>query len=190
MRDKVISKLWTNNNAESINNRLKEVVDWKQHSLPDLTDKIKTVSNIQFNNLRRAMYDRGDYIIISNMSTYIIDEDIWFQKTPEEKTDRFVKFLNAKIPAENSSYIFASSVNLNCKRPRNNDVNVGKKPGQRKRQKVEGAADFKPQNEVYSNLFKSLVEGHDPPPPRRGGLTTGGLGVNGAKSCILAISWH
>jgi hypothetical protein len=47
MRDKVISKLWTNNNAESI----KEVVDWKQHSLPDLTDKIKTVSNIQFNNM-------------------------------------------------------------------------------------------------------------------------------------------
>ena len=87
MRDKVISKLWTNNNAESINNRLKEVVDWKQHSLPDLTDKIKTVSNIQFNNLKRAMYDRGDYTIISNMSAYIIDEDIWFKKTPEEKTD-------------------------------------------------------------------------------------------------------
>ena len=80
MRDKVISKLWTNNNVESINNRLKEVVDWKQHSLPDLTDKIKTVSNIQFNNLKRAMYDRGDYTIISNMSAYIIDEDIWFQK--------------------------------------------------------------------------------------------------------------
>ena len=39
----------------------------------------------------------------------------------------------------------------------------------------------------------------DPPPPRRGDLTAGGLGplkaptssgVNGAKSCILTISWH
>ena len=39
---------------------------------------------------------------------------------------------------------------------------------------------------VYSNLFKSLVEG--PPPPRRGGPRSSG--VNGAKSCILAISWH
>lgn len=140
MRDKVISKLWTNNNAESINNRLKEVVDWKQHSLPDLTDKIKTVSNIQFNNLKRAIYDRGDYTIISKMSAYIIDEDIWFQKTPEEKTDRFLKFLKAKIPAENSNYVFASGANLNCKRPLNN---VGKKPGQRKRQKAERAADIK-----------------------------------------------
>jgi hypothetical protein len=115
-------------------------VDWKQHSLPDLTDKIKTVPNIQFNNLKRAIFGRGDYTIISKMSAYIIDEDIWFQNTPEEKTDRFVKFLKAKIPAENSNYVFASGANLNCKRPRNN---VGKKPGQRKRQKAEGAADFK-----------------------------------------------
>jgi hypothetical protein len=30
---------------------------------------------------------------------------------------------------------------------------------------------------VYSNLFKSLVEGYDPPPPRRAGLTEGGLGA-------------
>ena len=85
-------------------------MDWKQHSLPDLTDKIKTVPNIQFNNLKRAIFGRGDYTIISKMSAYIIDEDIWFQNTPEEKTDRFVKFLKAKIPAENFITTFLRQV--------------------------------------------------------------------------------
>lgn len=39
LQDQRISTLWTNNNSESMNNRLKQVAEFKQHKLPELVEK-------------------------------------------------------------------------------------------------------------------------------------------------------
>ena len=41
MKQGVVTKLWTNSNAESMNHRLKQQVNWTPQKLPDLVEKME-----------------------------------------------------------------------------------------------------------------------------------------------------
>ena len=53
---------WTkNNNVESLNHVLKQMVNWRPQMLSDLIDKIKTVAHAQLKDSDRALFGRGDF---------------------------------------------------------------------------------------------------------------------------------
>ena len=54
---------WTNNNAESMNNRLKQAIGWKPLKIDELIENINGVVWVQFVDLRRAMYDSGSFSV-------------------------------------------------------------------------------------------------------------------------------
>jgi hypothetical protein len=58
-------KLWTNNNAESINHVFKIAVNWKPQSTPELINKLYDCVDIQFHHLRGALHFSRDYMPIS-----------------------------------------------------------------------------------------------------------------------------
>ncbi len=131
LRDKVITKLWTNNNSESLNNRLKQVADWKQHAVMEGVEIISTVANIQMLDLRRAMYGAGNYKLVDSART--IASDVWLSKTQAEKDKLFLNSLHAPIarimlqPEQN--IITSGGTKFKLIKPK---VTVGKKPGQRR----------------------------------------------------------
>lgn len=63
LQDGIITEQWTSNNSESMNNRLKQSLDWKPHKLPDLISKVNEISPFQMNDLRRAIHGNGNYIL-------------------------------------------------------------------------------------------------------------------------------
>lgn len=137
LRNGGISKLWTNNNSESINNRLKQVAEWNQHKILELVDRISKVSTIQLIDLRRALYGSGNYRLVD--SAHAIPADIWHAKTHSEKEKIFENFLKAPVKSTNmcteSKLVKAASApKFQLIRPK---VDVGKKPGQKSRPKSE-----------------------------------------------------
>ena len=46
---------WTNNNSESINHVLKQVVQWRSQKLPELVSRLRTLVDAQFIEADRAM---------------------------------------------------------------------------------------------------------------------------------------
>ena len=135
LQKNVISELWTNNNSESINNRLKQSVAWKAQKLPDLIDKISTVSSIQFLDLRRSLVDKGNFEIYGKMKRYKVNLNIWQEKTNKEKTHIFETFLKKIKSTASENRMKASDDNFCIPRT----AAVAKKPNQRKRPRAEKA---------------------------------------------------
>ena len=88
------SKLWTNNNAESINNLFKVAVNWISQSTPDLIKKLYDCVDIQFLHLRGALHFTGDYALIGSQKHYRISDQLWRCKTQTEKDKIYQNFLN------------------------------------------------------------------------------------------------
>ena len=85
-RNKEMSeKLWTNNNAESINHVFKLAVNWKPQSTAELINKLNDCVDIQFHQLRGALHFSGDYMLIPRQEHYRIPDQLWRCKTSEEK---------------------------------------------------------------------------------------------------------
>jgi hypothetical protein len=90
-------KLWTNNNAESINHVFKIAVNWKPQSTPELINKLYDCVDIQFHHLRGALHFSRDYMPIPRQQHYRIPDQLWRCKTSEEKNDIFNSFLHVTI---------------------------------------------------------------------------------------------
>ena len=140
MTKKKINSLWTNNNSESLNNRLKQVADWKQYKLPDLIEKISVVSKMQLMDLRRALHGVGNFVLADKSKKHLVDTEVWQGKTVHEKDSLFLKFLNYKKanPFPDLKFATASNLDYKCPIPKGN---AGKKPGQRRRAKAERTRD-------------------------------------------------
>lgn len=96
LQDGTVKELWTNNNSESMNNRLKESIDWKPHKLPDLINKINEVSAFQFNDLRRSIHGSGNYILEDTFKNHHVSPDKWVKMSQTEKRRRTWKLLSQK----------------------------------------------------------------------------------------------
>ena len=80
-------KLWTNNNAESMNRVMKAVVNWKPQSTPELIQKLYDMVDFQFINLRCALHSTGEYELTSSYKIYVVADMIWRTKTRKKKTN-------------------------------------------------------------------------------------------------------
>ncbi|ESO87422.1 hypothetical protein LOTGIDRAFT_166572 [Lottia gigantea] len=97
-------KLWTNNNAESINRVFKFAINWKPKSTPELIKKLFDCVDYQFMNLRAALHNTGDYMLTTIEKRYLVSENYWRVQTTEQKRSIFLTFLNnkkRKNPPEN-----------------------------------------------------------------------------------------
>jgi len=136
--NKNINQLWTNNNSESMNNRLKRAADWKQHKLPDLIEKLTKVVSIQHLDIRRAIHGSGNFKLAKHMQHHYIDQDTWHNTQNTIKNTKFQNFLIEKKAVENTNnYITSSKLKtFVCLKPNSNS---GRKPGQRRRARAERA---------------------------------------------------
>jgi len=89
---------WTNNNCESMNNIIKLTTDWKPQKLPDLILKLKSISELQYLDMRRSLHGQGNYKVRREFTGHEVSQAIWDSKSPEEKEVSFQKFLKAKLP--------------------------------------------------------------------------------------------
>ena len=88
---------WTNNNDESMNNRLKQAIRWKPLKSDGLIEKIYGVVPVQFVDLRRAMYDSGSFSVSHRYKRFKMNEAVWPSKSEEEKKTVFEKFLESGV---------------------------------------------------------------------------------------------
>lgn len=126
-------KLWTNNNAESINHVFKLAVNWKPQSTAELINKLYDCVDIQFHHLRGALHYSGDYILIPRQEHYRIPDQLWRCKTSEEKNDIFSSFLHDKKQKRTHATMITSTDGTYA--VPNKAKMIAKKPGQRKRPK-------------------------------------------------------
>jgi hypothetical protein len=124
-----------------MNNRLKQATDWKQLKLPELVDRLYSVTKTQIIDLRRVLYGAGNYRLFGQSLSFLLDTQTWHSKSATEKEKHFKKFLAAPIATvAESSYVHSSDGTYKCKRPKQT---AGRKPGQRKRPRAERTTDIK-----------------------------------------------
>ena len=97
-------KIWTNNNAESINHVFKVAVNRKTQSTPELINKLYNCVDILFLHLRSALHSSGDYVLAPNQEHYRIPEQIWRCKSTEDKHNVFKCFLQDKKKKKESNH--------------------------------------------------------------------------------------
>jgi hypothetical protein len=83
-------KLWTTNNAESMN---RVTVNWKPQSTPELIQKLYHMVDFQFINLRSALHSTGKYELTSSYKIYVVADMVWRTKNQEEQDKLFKNFL-------------------------------------------------------------------------------------------------
>ena len=126
--------LWTNNNAESMNNVLKQAVDFKPQRTPDLIEKIYEVVNLQILDLKRSLHEKGNFQLSRDYTNYTIPDMTWNQKNEEQRNNAFEKFLNDVKNRPKPASILSSDGNLSlpCRAQK-----LAIKPGQKKGAKSE-----------------------------------------------------
>jgi hypothetical protein len=123
---------WTNNNAEYINNIMKQDANWRPYSTPALINLLADMIKLQQLDLQRVLYNSGNYILFGFNKKSSIREDIFRAKTPEDQNKYFVKFLNSNVssPTPRSVYVTSTDGTFSVI---TKAAGVAKKPGQRKR---------------------------------------------------------
>ena len=96
LQNGTVNEQWTNNNSESMNNRLKQSLDWKPHKLPDLVTKINEISSFQMNDLRRAIHGNGNYLLEDTLKHHRVPPDVWVKMSQSEKRKKTWKLLSQK----------------------------------------------------------------------------------------------
>lgn len=112
----IIKEQWTNNNSESMNNRLKQSLNWKPHKIPELITKINEISAIQFHDLRCALHGNGNYILEDTMKQHKVAPDVWLKLSRSEKNRRVWKLLGQKpVAPDRTNYIKSSNYSFQVK---------------------------------------------------------------------------
>ncbi|XP_052219033.1 uncharacterized protein LOC127836436 [Dreissena polymorpha] len=125
-------QLWTNNNTESINNRLKVATDWKPKKTDELVQHLHDTVRVQHVDVKRALYGTGNYTLSAKYARFRLVEGVWRSKSDSEKKTYQMKFLNATSKVEVPSKIVSSDGTYTIgKTPA-----VAKKPGQKTRAKA------------------------------------------------------
>ena len=133
-RQNSTKELWTNNNAESINNIFKLSVDWKPKRAADLVEKIYDITELHFMDYRSAMHDSGNYRLTKPYQNYKVSDAVWRCKTEEEKRKLFEGLLTDRKKPVKSSQILSSDGKYSVTSKASGKA---EKPQQRKRPRNE-----------------------------------------------------
>lgn len=93
------SKLWTNNNCESINHRLKVATNWAPMKTDLLVEKMYELVRLQITDMRRAIHGAGNFMLNEPYSSFRQTEQSWASQSEEQKHQVFLKLLKADKPA-------------------------------------------------------------------------------------------
>lgn len=124
-KNKSVPITWKNNSCESMNHILKVACDWKVQKIPDLEEKLYKIIQLQYADVRRALYGIGNYVVPPWMPEFKISQANWAAKTKAEKETWFIKFLKGAPKAEKA----VKSTNGRLTIPKTQKT--AKKPGQR-----------------------------------------------------------
>ena len=122
---------WTNNNCESYNHVLKQVVDWKSLHLLKLVQELEEIAAVQSAEARRAFIGVGEFCLSPQYTKFAISREKWQSMSVESRGQRYRKFLKTKVSVDTNvlqSTDGTSSANFPTAR--------GKKPSQRKRKQT------------------------------------------------------
>ena len=123
-------KMWTNNNAESLNNILKLSTDWRPKSTQELIQKLHNVTKLQFSDYRSALHDTENYRLAGSEKLYLVNGALWRCKSEEEKQKIFAAFLSDKKKKQKQKYITSKNGKLSVP---NKATGTAKKPHAKKR---------------------------------------------------------
>ena len=123
-------KLWTNNNAESLNNILKLATNWRPSCTKDLIEKLHCVTEIHFMDYRSALHIDGNYRLAQSEKKYEVKPSLWRCKTEPEKRELFLSFLADKKRKPIQKYISSKDGKLTVP---DKAKGTAKKPHTRKR---------------------------------------------------------
>lgn len=111
-----MNELWTNNNSESLNNRIKQSTNWKPQKLPDLIHKLNEISSFQLNDLRRAIHGNGNYILDDTVKRHHVSPDVWVKMSKTEKQKRTWKLLTQKpVDPDRRNHIISTKCSFKVK---------------------------------------------------------------------------
>ena len=85
--------VFTNNNAESMNYIVKDSVDWRINSAGDLIDRVKTNIDIHYMDIKKALFNQGNYIILNFR---VLSPIVWENLSDKKKDEFFFSFLKGK----------------------------------------------------------------------------------------------
>ena len=127
-KNKYVPITWKNNSCESMNHILKLTCDWKVQKIPDLVEKMYKIVQLQYADVRRALYGMGNYVVAPWMAKFKISQANWAAKSIIEKETWFLEFLKGTPKAE-------KAVKSDGRLTIPTTQKTARKPGQRKRVK-------------------------------------------------------
>jgi hypothetical protein len=154
LNDAIVQELWTNNNTESMNNRMKMQCDWKTQKMPSLINALEKITSAQMRDLRRSLYGFGNFKLLANYCQFRISLQAWTTKNSKGKETLFQKFLKAKKLKD--QHLEHSKFDEDFKIPKTN--RFAKKPNQRRRPRAERTRSytkFKRSKTLYSTTDDS-----------------------------------
>jgi len=134
VRDSVFTTSWTNNNAESLNHVLKQLIDWKPKPLPTLINLISKHIDSQFRDLERAMIGMGKFELASDYQHFRLKVNLWAGKPLAVRAKIYSKCI--KFVPKNNKIVTSADNQLTFPKT----SSAGKKPNQVKRKRTERAA--------------------------------------------------
>ena len=116
---------WTNNNSESLNNLIKQEIEWKPQNIPDLITKLQTLVKRKILDLKSSLHSQsGNWSLSIDYRRYAINDAKWNAMSADWRRKEFQKFL------EDSKNVAKSEKAIGKKYK---GLGVAKKPGQGKR---------------------------------------------------------
>ena len=74
------SALFTTNSSEPLNHIIKVEIEWNESQLPQLIEKLKSISDGQVSKVESAVVERGEWHFTSQYADMIIPEKCWFSQ--------------------------------------------------------------------------------------------------------------
>ena len=115
---------WTNNNSESLNNVIKQEINWVPKKTEELIVKMRVLVDRKLLDLKKSLHSVGNWSLAQDFRRYAINNALWNAKSEEWQNGEFKKFLkDSKNIAKNEKMIGKKYKGLR----------IAKKPNQSKR---------------------------------------------------------
>ena len=121
--------LWTNNNTESMNHRLKQAIKWNPKKTDDLVEQLYNVVRVQMTDLRRALYGTGNFSLAPRLGKHKLAVAVWHAKSEDDKHACLQKFLKLNTREKKAETVTSVDGQYTVR----STQNVAKKPNQKTR---------------------------------------------------------
>ncbi|OWF48803.1 hypothetical protein KP79_PYT25839 [Mizuhopecten yessoensis] len=93
LRNAAIPKDWKNNNCESMNHIIKLLGDSKISKVPELIQRLDTILQLQYSDVRRSLHGTVDYELAAHAQHFKLSTVVWRKLSTFDKARKVDKFL-------------------------------------------------------------------------------------------------